>query len=150
MKDENRSNNLHYLLHSAALVEKCVTIELQTLGLGPRQARVIDALHRMVGPTSQADLARECGITAASMSTMTSRLISAGYISRETDPIEIRRNTLTLTDLGLSLLDDIKEKWTEVDHIIEKAIGVEETKTLANLTRELRNALGGRAPGSSQ
>ena len=84
------------------------------------------------------------------MSTMTSRLISAGYISRKTDPLEMRRNTLTLTDLGLSLLDDIKEKWTEVDHIIEKAIGVEESKTLANLTRELRNALGGRAPGSSQ
>ena len=110
---------------------------------------VIDALHR-TGPTSQADLARECGITAASMSTMTSRLISAGYISRETDPLEMRRNTLSLTDLGLSLLDDIKKTWTEVDHIIEKAIGVEQSTTLANLTRELRNALGGRAPGSPQ
>ena len=149
MKDKNRSNNLHYLLHSAALIEKCLTTQLQTLGLGPRQARVIDALHRM-GPTSQVDLARECGITAASMRTMTSRLISAGYSSRETDPLEMRRNTLSLTDLGLSLLDDIKKTWTEVDHIIEKSIGVEQSTTLANLTRELRNALGGRAPGSSQ
>ena len=147
MKKENRSNKLHYLLHSAALIEKCLTTQLQTLGLGPRQARVIGALHRL-GPTSQVDLARECDITAASMSTMTSRLISAGYITRETDPLEVRRNTLTLTDLGLSLVDDIKKKWTEVDHIIEKAIGVEDSKTLANLTRNLRNALGGRAPGA--
>ena len=147
MKEKNRSNKLHYLLHSAALIEKCLTTQLKTLGLGPRQARVIDALNRM-GSTSQAELARECGITAASMSTMTSRLISAGYITRKTDPLEMRRNTLTLTDLGLSLLNDIKKKWTEVDHIIENAIGVEESKTLAHLTRELRNALGGRAPGT--
>jgi len=82
------------------------------------------------------------------MSTMTSRLITAGYITRETDPLEIRRNTLSLTDHGLSLLDDIKKTWTDVDHIIEKAIGAEQSKTLANLTRELRNALGGREPGA--
>ena len=147
MKKENRSNKLHYLLHSATLIEKCLSTQLQTLGLGPRQARVIDALNRM-GPTSQIDLARECGITAASMSTMTSRLITAGYVSRETDPTEMRRNTLSLTSHGLALLDDIKKTWTDVDHVIEKSIGFEKSETLADLTRELRNALGGRTPGS--
>ena len=84
------------------------------------------------------------------MSTMTSRLISAGYISRETDPDEMRRNTLSLTPIGLALLDDIKKTWTKVDHIIEKSIGVEKSNTLVNLTRELRDALGGLAPGADQ
>ena len=149
MKKENSSNKLHYLLHSAALIEKCLSSELLSFGLGPRQARVIGALDLM-GPTSQINLARECGITAASMSTMTSRLISAGYISRETDPDEMRRNTLSLTPIGLALLDDIKKTWTKVDHIIEKSIGVEKSNTLVNLTRELRDALGGLAPGADQ
>ena len=82
------------------------------------------------------------------MSTMTSRLIAAGYVSREADPTEMRRNTLNLTPLGLALLDDIKKTWTEVDHIIEKSIGTDKSETLADLTRELRNALGGGAPGT--
>ena len=148
MKKKTRPNKLHYLLHSAALIEKSLCAQLQPLGLGPRQARVIDALDRM-GSTSQIDLARECGITAASMSTMTSRLIAAGYISRETDPIEIRKNTLSLTPLGLTLLHDIKRAWTKVDRIIDKSLGVEKSNALANLTRELRNALGGHTPGAN-
>ena len=39
--------NLHFLLHSAALVEDAVRRELLPLGLGPSQARVLDALDRM-------------------------------------------------------------------------------------------------------
>ncbi len=149
MKNKNRSNNLHYLLHSAALIEKSLSTQMQPLGLGPRQARVIDALHRM-GPTSQVDLARECGITAASMSTMTSRLIAANYVSRKADSHELRRNTLSLTPLGLALLNDIKKAWAEIDRLIEKSIGVDNSETLAGLTRELRNALGGHAPGAKR
>jgi len=104
MKKKNRSNKLHYLLHSAALVEKRLSLLLSPLGLGPRQARVLDALNTL-GQTSQIDLARECDITAASMSTMTSRLIDAGYVSRVSDPINTRSNMLSLTPLGLALVD---------------------------------------------
>ena len=149
MEKKKDSNKIHYLLHSAALIEKCLSTKLLSLGLGPRQARVIDALNRM-GPTSQVNLAREFGITAASMSTMTSRLIAAGYVSRVTDPDEMRRNTLSLTPLGLTLLGDIRKTWAEVDHIIETSIGIEKSNTLANLTRDLRNALGGHTPGAEQ
>ena len=149
MKNENRPNKLHYLLHSAALIDKCLSTHLFPLGLGPRQARVIDALDRM-GPTSQINLARECDITAASMSTMTSRLMTAGYVSRETSPLEARRNTLSLTPLGQALLNDIKRIWTQVDQIIEKSIGTEKSDALATLARELSHALGGRAPGAKK
>ena len=146
MEKKNSSYKLHYLLHSSALIEKCLSTKLKPLGLGPRQARVIGALERM-GPTSQIDLARECSITAASMSTMTSRMINAGYVSREIDPIEARRNTLTLTPRGLALFDDIGAVWAEVDDVIDNAIGIEKSNSLTSLARELRNALGGHAPG---
>ena len=145
MENKNQPNKLHYLLHSSALVEKQLSAMLLPLGLGPRQARVIDALDR-IGSASQIDLARECGITAASMSTMTTRLITAGYISRETDPNQLRRNTLRLSKHGLALLKDIKKTWAEVDGVIEKSIGVEKAATLSNLALELRNALGGHTP----
>ena len=83
MTNKNEPNMVHYLLHSSAMIEKYLNAKLIPLGLGPRQARVIEDLDR-VGSASQIELARECRITAASMSTMTSRLIAAGYISRET------------------------------------------------------------------
>ena len=149
MKMKNSFHKFHYLLHSSALIEKCLSAKLKPLGLGPRQARVIGALERM-GPTSQIDLARECSITAASMSTMTSRMINAGYVSREINPIEARRNTLTLTPRGLALLEDIAIIWAEIDDVIDNAIGVEKSNFLASLTRELRDALGGDAPGARQ
>ena len=108
---------------------------------------MLDALNTL-GQTSQIDLARECDITAASMSTMTSRLIDAGYVSRVSDPINTRSNMLSLTPLGLALVDDIHQTWTEVDSTIENLLGLEKSETMANLTRDLCRALGGRAPGA--
>ncbi|ERP96673.1 hypothetical protein Q669_27845 [Labrenzia sp. C1B10] len=106
----------------------------------------MDALHRM-GAASQVDLAREFNVSPASMSTMTARLIEGGFISRETNPDEMRSNVLRLTEYGEALLEDIREAWVEVDRIIESAIGPKRADELANLTLALRDALGGRPPG---
>jgi DNA-binding MarR family transcriptional regulator len=134
------------LLHSGALVEEQLRLHLAPLGVGPRQARILDALHRM-GTASQVDLAREFNITPASMSTMTSRLVKAGFVGSDTDPSERRSSILKLTKRGNGLLEAIYAAWSDVDRVIETAIGPEKAKELGALTLELRNALGGRAPG---
>ena len=136
----------HLLLHSSHLIEEKLRLRLKPLGVQPRQARVLDALNRMKS-ASQVDLAREFDLTPASMSTMKSRLIRAGLISREADQEELRSNVLTLTDRGLELLEAIYVVWRKVDRDIEEAIGSENAQDLARLTLELRNALGGRTPG---
>ncbi|WP_299655201.1 MarR family transcriptional regulator [uncultured Jannaschia sp.] len=138
---------LHHLLHSADLVEDALRRRLSRTGVGPRQARVIDALARME-PTSQVALARAFGLGAAAMSTMTARLIEAGYVSRETNPKEARANLLRLTDEGRALLTDIHAAWLDIDRLIEGAIGVGPAVELAGHARALRDALGGRAPGT--
>ncbi|MEJ6394603.1 MarR family transcriptional regulator [Gymnodinialimonas sp. 2305UL16-5] len=137
---------LHMLLHSADLVEERLRIQLNPLGITPRQARILEALDR-IGACSQVTLAREFNISAASMSTMTTRLISAGFILRAADPDQARSNLLSLSDTGRALLSDVHRAWREVDKIIETAIGPESAAELAGLARQLRNALGGRAPG---
>lgn len=139
--------NLHFLLHSAALVEDAVRRELLPLGLGPSQARVLDALDRM-GPSSQVELAEECSITAASMSTMTMRLLAAGFVERRQDPDERRCNILRLSESGARLLVDVRAAWDAVDRVVEDAIGQEKAATIAELTCDLRNALGGRTPAA--
>lgn len=138
---------LHFLLHSANLLEGRLRRRLDEIGIGPRQARVIDALHRM-GTASQSDLAREFAVTPAAMSTMTVRLVEAGHIRRDPHPDEARSNVLSLTDRGRNLVAEIYEAWTDMDRLIAARLGPEKAEALAKLTRELRDALGGRVPGA--
>lgn len=139
---------LHFLLHSAALVEERLRERLADIGVRPRQARVIDALSRME-PASQVSLAREFAVTPASMSTMTVRLIEAGFISREAHPDEGRSNVLRLTTRGRGLLSEIHAAWRGMDALIAELIGATETEALARITRDLRDSLGGRVPGAN-
>ena len=138
--------DFHFLLHSAHLLEERLRARLSPLGVHPRQARVLDALGRM-GKASQVALAKEFGLTAASMSTMTVRLLEAGLIERQVDESELRSNVLRLSKRGKSLLKSIYREWQAMDSEISDAIGSKNTKHLAGLTHQLRNALGGFTPG---
>ncbi|WP_205961592.1 MarR family winged helix-turn-helix transcriptional regulator [Pararhodobacter oceanensis] len=142
------SFSLHFLLHAASLIEDHLRDSLATIGIRPRQARIIDALSKME-PASQVSLARAFGITPASMSTMTVRLIEAGFVSREADPAEARSNLLRLTPRGRGLLGDIHTVWREIDALIAAQLGVQDAAELTRITRDLRDSLGGHAPGTS-
>ncbi len=139
-------HKFHGLLHSAELVESALREQLAPLGILPRQARVLEALSR-TGPVSQTDLASAFGVTSASMSTMTDRLLAAGYITRTIDPTSRRQNVLDLTDSGRTLLDGINEAWSAVDDTIRAVLG-RESATFFSLARRLRDGLGGTVPGA--
>ena len=141
------SFNLHYLLHAASLVEERLRHRLADVGVSHSQARVIDALARM-GAVSQVTLAREFGVTPASISTMTARLIEAGFITRRVDPAEARSNIVDLTPKGRELLSDVHAAWRDIDTLIRDIMGTDDAVHLATLTRKLRDRLGGKAPGT--
>lgn len=142
----SNSYKFHLFLHFSHLLEERLRSRLTPLGVQPRQARVLDALGRM-GEASQVELAREFALTAASMSTMTSRLLTAGLIEKHVDERELRSNVLTLSKHGESLLKEIYREWREIDREICDVIGVENAAHLATLAYELRNAFGGSTPG---
>lgn len=144
----NNPYQFHFFLHCGHLIEERLRTKLTPLKIMPRQARVLDALGRM-GQASQVQLADEFGLSAASMSTMTARLLTAGLIEKRVDEQELRSNILKLSKHGKSLLTQIYEIWREVDQEIYQAIGPENATQLANITHELRNALGGFTPGES-
>lgn len=143
----NRPYKLHPLVHAASLVEERLGVELAPIGIKPRQARVLNVLHLM-GSASQGELAREFEVSAASMSTMTSRLIAGGFIKRTVDDTESSRIQLRLTAKAAALIGPINEAWCKVDRVMEDAIGQENAHQLAKLSAELRNALGGRVAGA--
>lgn len=144
-----REHGFHGLLHSAKLLEEEVRKLLAPLDILPRQARVLAALSHMQ-PVSQVELAETFDITPASMSTMTDRLLAAGFITRRTDPNARRRNVLELTEAGRAKLDAILAVWETVDELIQDAMGPDDAQALFRLTRELRDKLGGTAPGKPQ
>lgn len=145
---QTESHNLHFLLHSANIVGEQLRLRLSDIGVSQSQARVIDALSRM-GAVSQVALAREFGITPASMSTMTARLIEAGFITRKVDPSEARSNILELTQQGRDLLSDVHAAWRDIDTVIVEAMGAEDATRLTELTRRLRDRLDGKAPNAA-
>lgn len=138
-------HHFHGLLHSANLVEAELRRHIAPLGLRPRQARILDAMGRM-GPVSQVDLAADFGITPASMSTMTDRLLAAGYITRAPNPVSRRQNVLELTEKGRTLLDGIAKAWAAVDAKISAALGENAAAFFAQ-AQHLRDNLGGVVPG---
>ena len=139
-------HDFHGLLHSADLIEADLRRRLAPLGLQPRQARVIEAMGRM-GPVSQADLAAAFGVTAASMSTMTDRLLAAGYITRAKNPASRRQNSLELTDKGRTLLAGISRAWAALDDTIRTILG-KDAALFFDLARRLRGGFGGTIPGA--
>jgi DNA-binding MarR family transcriptional regulator len=136
----------HAHLHSGHLVEEQLRSRLTGLGISPRQARVLDAMDRM-GPVSQAELARAFNLTAASMSTMSSRLIEADLIVKARVPGAARGNALILSARGQEALSKVYEAWADMDRLMETLLGQPKAHQLAALTRELRDALGGQPPG---
>lgn len=140
--------NFHVHLHFAHLLEERVRNRLAPFGIHPRQARVIDVLGRL-GQASQVELARELGLTAASMSTMTSRLLAAGLVERHVDEHEHRSHVLGLSPHGSSLLAQIHHEWQEIDQEINEFIGSENADRHAACSLQLLKAFGGSPPGEN-
>lgn len=143
---QTQKKKFHSLLHAADLLERLLEIHLQPLGVRPKQARILNALNRM-GSASQIRLAQEFEVSEASMSTMTSRLLDAGYIIREIDPKNRSGYLLFVSEKGLAMISEIHRVWSEVDKLIESIVGHEDADTLSRITSQLRDAFGGRVAG---
>ncbi|MEM6566500.1 MAG: MarR family winged helix-turn-helix transcriptional regulator [Pseudomonadota bacterium] len=135
------------LLYTADLVESMVQEKLRPLELRPRQALIIEGIARM-GAVSQAVLAREFGVTAASISSMIDRLVASGFLTRTQHLETTRANVIALTPKGEALVQDIYDVWRDVDSTIRERLGDEKAQTFFALQRDLRNALGGKVPGA--
>lgn len=113
----------HPILHAAALLEDRLRERLAPLGITPRQARILVALDRM-GSASQVRLIEKFQVKAASMSTMTARLIANGYVERQLSVEDKRTNVLALTAEGRAFLQEIFKSWDDIDDFIISTLGL--------------------------
>jgi DNA-binding MarR family transcriptional regulator len=68
----------------------------ETLGLGPSDHKCLD-LVRERGPVTAAELATLTGLTTGAITGVVARLLRAGFVAREPDPHDGRKQILTVT-----------------------------------------------------
>lgn len=93
----------------------------------------------------QVDLANFLRVTPASVALSTKRMQKAGYLEKEVDEYNLRRNKLHVTPLGRQLAADCKDAFDALDRESFKGFTEEELETFAEyLDRVATNMGGGR------
>ncbi|MFK0039386.1 MarR family winged helix-turn-helix transcriptional regulator [Paenarthrobacter sp. NPDC090517] len=93
------------LLSTAArLVELAWNDKLRPLGLTYPAVLTLDAVAS-AGPITPADLAKSVRVQAQTMGPLLTRLESRGFIRREPNRFDRRSQLISITDLGLTLLE---------------------------------------------
>ncbi|WP_309074455.1 MarR family transcriptional regulator [Paenarthrobacter sp.] len=93
------------LLSTAArLVELAWNDKLRPLGLTYPAVLTLDAVAT-AGPITPGDLARSVRVQAQTMGPLLSRLESRGFVRREPNRFDRRSQLISITDLGLTLLE---------------------------------------------
>lgn len=94
---------------------------------------------------TQTELAGFLRVTPASVALSTKRMQKAGYLEKEVDEYNLRRNRLHVTPLGEKLAADCKDAFDALDRESFKGFSEEELETLAGyLDRIAMNMSGGR------
>jgi DNA-binding MarR family transcriptional regulator len=89
--DLARRNSTATVLFHHAVAER--------LGLGPSDHKCLD-LVRERGPVTAAELAALTGLTTGAITGVVARLLRAGFVAREPDPHDGRKQMLTITALA--------------------------------------------------
>jgi MarR family transcriptional regulator, lower aerobic nicotinate degradation pathway regulator len=119
-----------WLLSQAALAgDRLVSEALAAEGVRKYHFRVLLALADD-GPLSQADLGRRLGIDRSDMAAVASELEDRGYLTRQRDDRDRRRNVVALTAGGRDAL-----------RRMEQAVDSAQARLLAPLTEGEREAL---------
>ncbi len=95
------------LSRSAAIAQRLVADALAVVGARRYHVSVLATLAEF-GPLSQAELGRRCGIDRSDMVALVNELSAQGRIIRAPDVVDRRRNVITITELGLSHLEELR------------------------------------------
>ncbi|MFJ3202958.1 MarR family winged helix-turn-helix transcriptional regulator [Streptomyces sp. NPDC086989] len=105
---------------------------LRAYGLTMTQYTVLLALSRE-GGMSGAQLARSCGVTQQSMSSVLTNMGTKELIRRETSPVHAKVQIATLTDGGRALLDRAYQEVTVLERALTDAFTPSEHAMLCEL-----------------
>jgi DNA-binding MarR family transcriptional regulator len=107
--------------------------------------RLLAALDQY-GPTSQADLGRHTGIDRSDVVATLNDLVTRGLAQRKPDPVDRRRNVITITKRGVTTLERLDAVLDDVQDTVLAALTANERKTFVRLLAKVIDEHG--APGA--
>jgi DNA-binding MarR family transcriptional regulator len=112
---------LSQLTHAEELIHKHLTSS---------QLKVLSILGMASGPKRMSEIARELGITQASLTETAKKLLAQGYISRERKADDDRVVNVSLTPQGQEQVLDIQRKVSGFFHLICDGLNPQDRKKL--------------------
>jgi MarR family transcriptional regulator, organic hydroperoxide resistance regulator len=139
-----RSLRLYHRLQLAAhLMQKSADRSLrETVGLTTAQAAVLSVLTQQ-GEASQRDIAGALGLSEASITPMTRRLLELGLIVRRQNPEDGRAWIIQLTATGANASQMARGSLSSVNRTFDNALSEAEATALANGLNKLIAAIDG-------
>ncbi|MEY7973865.1 MarR family winged helix-turn-helix transcriptional regulator [Saccharomonospora xinjiangensis] len=138
-----------WLLSQSALhAHRLVSEGLGEIGARTYHYRLLAALAEE-GPASQNTLGRRCGIHASDLVATINELAEDGYVRRDPDPTDRRRNVVTLTAEGRRRLRRLDATVRRIQDRVLAPLSAEERSLLSRLLRVLIDHHGNR-PGSTR
>ncbi|MEU0206384.1 MarR family winged helix-turn-helix transcriptional regulator [Streptomyces canus] len=113
---------------------------LRTYGLTMTQYTVLLFLSRQ-GDLSGAQLARRCGVTQQSMSSVLTNMESKELIRREASPVHAKVQIATLTDKGQAVLERAYQEVIVLERALTDAFTPSEHKALCELLERATTVL---------
>lgn len=113
---------------------------LRTYGLTMTQYMVLLALSRE-GGMSGSQLARSCGVTQQSMSSVLTNMETKQLIHRQTSPVHAKVQIATLTDQGRALLDRAYQEVIILERALTDAFTPSEHAALCELLERATTVL---------
>jgi len=98
--------------------------------------RVLAALEEH-GPASQADLSRTTGIDTSDVVAAVNQLVSDGFVRRQPDEVDRRRNVISITKAGLAAVDRVGDAVDRVQDLVMEPLTERERTTFLRLLAKL-------------
>ncbi|MHB8107130.1 MAG: MarR family winged helix-turn-helix transcriptional regulator [Candidatus Cryosericum sp.] len=119
---------------------RCLKKEMDSRGLGKvGQPMILFMLrnHEVAAECDQKGFSEALGVSPATVAVSIRRMEKAGLISKSTDPDDLRRNHLAITDKGLLLVNDCIRAFHDVDAGTFKGLSEEERRQLEGSYRRM-------------
>jgi DNA-binding MarR family transcriptional regulator len=135
-----------------ARIEAITTSVLSGYGLTYAEFDVLATLRRTGQPFRMrpSQLAARSQLTTGGTSNILQRLVSAGLVVREPDPIDRRGSWVRLTPLGVQRTEEVSLATTDAHKALLADISESTTRSLADLLRDVLLLLGDDQPDGTE
>ncbi len=129
------------LSRANARSQRILTDAFSAAGARGYQFRILAGLEQH-GPSSQADLGRNTGIDRSDVVATLNELVAQGFVRRDPDPDDRRRNIITLTPTGGDALERLDRVVHDSQDRMLAPLSPDERSTLVDLLAKLVHAEG--------